>query len=50
MDTIILTGIGATAAAYIAYVIWRGANGKTACACDSGGSCRKAKTGCHCKL
>lgn len=42
MDTLVVFGIGAAALGYLAYVVWRGVNGKGGCGCSSGGSCKKA--------
>jgi len=46
MDAVILTGVGAAALGYVAYVVWRGVGGKAACACGS--ACREAGGSCQC--
>ncbi|MDT8899780.1 hypothetical protein [Anaeroselena agilis] len=46
METMVLTGVGAAALGYVVYVAWRGASGKSACACGS--DCRKAGGSCQC--
>ncbi len=45
MDVVILTGVGAAALGYVAYVVWRGIAGKAACACGS--ACREAGGSCQ---
>lgn len=48
METVVLSGIGAVAFGYIAYLIWRGIKGKDICNCGGGGSCQGSSGNCHC--